>query len=64
MTLHVFADINNLAATLSQADIIRSEDVLFDFVSGFESVGEMSTFVHVTNGADQKIKSIFFYRVL
>jgi hypothetical protein len=64
MTLHVFADLNNLAATLSQAEIIRSEDVLFDFVSGFESVGEMSSFINVTNGADQKIKSIFFYRVI
>lgn len=58
MALHVFADLNNLAPTLSQADIVRSEDVLFDFVSGFESVGEMSTFINVANGADQKIKSI------
>jgi hypothetical protein len=59
MALHVFADLNNLGATLTQADIIRSEDVLFHFVSGFESVGEMSTFINVTSGADQKIKSIF-----
>jgi hypothetical protein len=58
MTIHVFADLNNLAATLNQADIIRSEDVFFDFVGGFESVGEMSNFIHVTSGADQKIKSI------
>jgi len=58
VTIHIFADFNNLAATLSQADIIRSEDGLFDFINGFESVGEMSNFINVSTGVDQKIKSL------
>ena len=61
MVVHVFADVTSLATTLVQSVIISRQEIFQEFVNGFNSVGDLVTFVDVGRGkelADLKINGI------
>jgi hypothetical protein len=56
--VYVFANVPTLAATLFQSGLILRTEVFHEFVNGFNSAGELVTFVDVGRGkelADSKI---------
>ena len=61
MIVHVFADVTSLATTLLQCGIISRQEIFHEFVNGFNSVGDLVTFVDVGRGkevADLKVNGI------
>src|SRR5437667_9913763 len=64
LLVHVFANVSGLATTLLQSGIISRAEILHEFVNGFNSVGDLVTFVTVGRGkelADSKINGTFLF---
>lgn len=63
--IHVFANVTGLAPVLYQSGIIPKDQIFHEFVNGFNSVSELTTFVNVGHGkelADSKINGIFIWK--
>lgn len=61
MVVHVFANVPSLAATLVQSGLILKMEIFHEFVNGFNSVGDLVTFVDVGRGkelADSKVNGM------
>ena len=61
MIVHVFSNVPSLAASLFQSGLILKTEVFNEFVNGFNSVGELITFVDMGRSkefADSKINGI------
>lgn len=60
--IHVFANVTSLATSLCQSGILSKADTFHEFVNGFNSIGELVTFVDVGPGkelTDSKINGTF-----
>jgi hypothetical protein len=66
LLIHVFANVTDLSFTLFLSGILPKPEVFQDFVNGFNSVGELITFVNVGRGkefTDSKINGTLIRKV-
>lgn len=61
MIIHVFANVASLATIIFQSGLISKTEGFHEFVNGFNSVGDLITFVDVGRGkelANSKVNGI------